>query len=105
MSQCTKRHDLTAVIYDKRGRILSVGKNNYSKTHPMQKRYAIKVGVPNKQFIHAEIAAIVNCRNLDKAYRIRILRFHRDGSPALAKPCTICMAAITAAGIAVIDHT
>ena len=100
-----KKHDLTAIIYDKRGRVLSIGKNNYVKTHPMQKKYATKVGVPHKEFLHAEISAIIKCKDLSRAHRISIFRFNVDGSPALARPCHVCMSAIEAAGIKSITHT
>lgn len=105
MSCKNKKHDLTAIIYDKRGRVLSIGKNHYVKTHPMQKRIALTVGLPHKEFLHAEISAIVKCKKLEKAYRIVIYRFNKDGTPALAKPCPICESAIKAAGIKHVEHT
>lgn len=101
----SKRHQLTAIIYNKRGRVLSIGKNNYFKTHPVQKMHATKVGCPEKEYLHAEIAAIVSCTDLSKAYKISVLRFNNDGSPAIAKPCAVCMSAINAAGIKMVDHT
>jgi deoxycytidylate deaminase len=100
-----KKHDLTAIIYDKRGRVLSVGKNSYVKTHPVQKHYAELAGEPYKQAIHAEIAAIIKCKDLSKAHSISIFRFNNNGEPALAKPCKICSTAIEAAGIFNITHT
>jgi len=105
MSRPSKRHHLTAIIYNKRGRVLSIGKNNYFKTHPVQKMYAQKAGLPDKEYLHAEVAAIVNCKDLSRAHRISILRYNTDGSPALARPCKVCMSAIEAAGIKIVDHT
>ena len=101
----SKRQSITAMIYDKRGRVLSVGQNSYAKTHPQQKKYAEMMGEPHKEFLHAEISAIVKCFDLKKAYKISVFRFNGDGSPALAKPCKICESAIKAAGIKVITHT
>lgn len=101
----SKKHDLTAIIYDKRGRVLSIGKNNYVKTHPVQKKYATKVGTPYKEFLHAEISAIIKCKDLSKAHKISIFRFNADGTPALARPCHVCMSAIEAAGITNVTHT
>lgn len=100
-----KRQHLTAVIYDKRGRVLSVGQNNYVKTHPLQKKHAEIVGEPYKQYMHAEIAAIVKCPDLRKARRISIFRYDSEGRPALAKPCPVCLSAIKAAGINQVEHT
>lgn len=96
---------LTAVIYDRKGRVLSIGQNSYIKTHPLQAKHANKVGLPDKHFLHAEVAAIVKCKQLDKAYKIFISRWSKKGDPLNAKPCPICMSAIKAAGIPVIEHT
>lgn len=96
---------LTAVIYDRKGRVLSIGQNSYIKTHPLHAKHANKVGLPDKHFLHAEVAAIVKCKQLDKAYKIFISRWSKKGDPLNAKPCPICMSAIKAAGIPVIEHT
>ncbi len=101
----SRKHSLTAIIYDKKGRVLSVGQNSYVKTHPLQKKFAEKTGNPHKITLHAEIAAIVKCRSLSKAHTIKIFRFDGDGRPGLAKPCKICADAIRAAGIKNIQHT
>ena len=101
----TRHQELTAIIYDKRGRVLSIGKNDFIKTHPLQKKHAVQVGQPYKEFLHAEVAAIIKCRDLSKAHKIKVFRFGADGNPALAKPCAICCSAIEAAGIKYIEHT
>lgn len=100
-----KRFEITAIIYDKKGKVLSIGKNSYVKTHPLQCHHALKVGLPHKQFLHAEIHAISRCRQLDKAHKIVVLRFDSEGLPRPAKPCPVCESAIQAAGIKVIEHT
>ena len=99
------KHELTAIIYDKRGRVLSIGKNSYIKTHPLQAKHADKVGLPEKQYLHAEIHAITRCRDLSKAHKILITRFGTKGQPLLAKPCLVCQSAIRAAGIEIVEHT
>jgi tRNA(Arg) A34 adenosine deaminase TadA len=96
---------LTAVIYDKRGRVISVGQNSYVKTHPLQALHAQKAGLPEKQFLHAEIHAIIRCKDLTKAHRIFVSRWDSKGNPALAKPCPVCVSAIEAAGIQIVEHT
>lgn len=96
---------MTAVIYDKRGRVLSVGKNSYIKTHPYQAKCARDVGLPDKQFLHAEIHAIVRCKQLHRAHRIVVMRFDSVGKPKNAKPCPVCESAIKAAGIKIVEHT
>lgn len=96
---------LTAIIYDKRGRVVSVGENSYVKTHPLQALHAQKTGQPEKQFLHAEIHAIARCKDLSRAYKIFVSRWDKKGKPMLAKPCVVCMSAINAAGIELIEHT
>jgi len=82
-----------------------VGQNSYVKTHPLQAKHAVQVGMPDRQFLHAEIHAIVRCRDLTKAHRIFVSRWDHKGNPALARPCPVCVSAIEAAGIEVIEHT
>jgi len=98
-------HQLTAIIYDRKGRVLSIGQNSYLKSHPVQAHYAAKVGKPNSIFLHAEIHAITKCKDLARAHRILVTRYKSDGSPGLAKPCKICQSAIEAAGIKVVEYT
>lgn len=100
-----KRFSVTAIIYDKRGRVLSIGQNSYIKTHPLQAEYARSAGEPQKVFLHAEIHAITKCRDLSKAHKISVFRYLEDGSPADAKPCKICQKAVKKAGIEIVEHT
>jgi deoxycytidylate deaminase len=100
-----QRFDLTAIIYDKRGKVLSIGKNSYVKTHPEMKKHGDKVGLSCKLFLHAEVHAIVKCKQLHRAHRILVMRFDKDGNPKLAKPCPVCESAIKAAGIKIVEHT
>lgn len=101
----SKKQNLTAIIYDRKGRVLSIGKNSYVKTHPLQAKHASKVGKPDHIVLHAEIDAIIKCRNLDKAYRIFVSRTARNGVMRLAKPCSICMSAIAQTKIQKIEWT
>ena len=101
----TKRFSVTAIIYDKKGRVLSIGKNSYIKTHPLQAHYARRAGEPYKVFLHAEIHAITRCAELEKAHKISIFRYREDGSPAKAEPCSICQQAIAKTGIKIVEHT
>ena len=100
-----QRQDVTAIIYDKRGKVLSVGKNSYVKTHPYQAKQAAKANNPLAIYLHAEIAAIIKCRDLRKAYRMEVIRVNRNGQSANACPCKICASAIEAAGIRHVSHT
>lgn len=98
-------HQVTALIYDRKGRVLSVGQNSYIKTHPLQAKHARKTGMPEKMFLHAEIHAITRCRDLSRAHKIFVTRYNKSGEPVLAKPCPVCISAIKASGIKYVEHT
>ena len=66
---------------------------------------ANKHNEPEKVFLHAEVDAIVKCRDLSSAHRILVTRVARNGSYALARPCKICMSAIEATPISKVEHT
>ncbi len=99
------QHKLTAIIYDKKGKILSIGENSYTKTHPLMHHYASLAGTPEKVYLHAEIAAIIRCPDLSKAHKIFISRVTKSGGYGFAKPCPICISAIKATNIKIIEHT
>lgn len=99
------KHTLTAIIYDKRGRVLSIGKNSYIKTHPRFALEASKLGLPEKQYIHAEADAIFKLKYTDKPYRIFVSRVTPGGNYANAKPCKVCQSLIHKAGIQIVEHT
>jgi deoxycytidylate deaminase len=98
-------HSLTAIIKDKRGNILAIGKNSYTKTHPYQAKCAKEVGLPEKIYLHAEIDAILRCSDLSKAHSIHIFRQGKSGKWLLAKPCPACQTAINRTPIKKVYHT
>lgn len=100
----TGRYELVAICFNRKGQVLSIGRNSYTKTHPLQAYFAKRVGHPYKHFLHAEIDAILKARGkpIDK---IQVIRYDRHGKPANAKPCPICQEAIKAFGIKHIVHT
>ena len=99
------RPNVTCFVYDKKGNLLSVGRNSYVKTHPIQAQAAARVGQHNRIFLHAEIHALVQIEDWSKAYRIEVVRYGADEQPLLAKPCEICMHVIKQTGIKEIVHT
>lgn len=99
------KQNITAIIFDRKGKVLSIGKNSYIKTHTLQAFHAKKVGLPDKQFLHAEVHAITRCKDLSKAHRILVTRYGKKGQPLLAKPCPVCQSAIEQAGIEIIEWT
>lgn len=105
MSKRTRQPTVTAILYDKKGRILSIGRNSYVKTHPLQARLARQVGHPSRVFLHAEIDALVKCRDWERIASISIFRYGANGLPLLAKPCIICEQAIKLARIKEVVYT
>lgn len=101
----SRKQQITAIIYDRKGRVLAVGQNSYVKTHPLQAKHATIAGHPKQIYLHAEIHAITKCKDLNKAYKISIFRYDIDGNPALAAPCGICQSAIESSGIKLVEHT
>lgn len=100
-----KQYNITAIVYDKRGNVLSMGKNSYVKTHPLQAQYAERAGEPYKVFLHAELAAIIKLRDHQKPHKMVIFRYLEDGSPAKAMPCKICRQALAKTDIKIVEHT
>jgi deoxycytidylate deaminase len=101
----SSQQNITAIISDKRGRILSIGKNSYVKTHTRMKELGTAVGRPEKTFLHAEVSAIIRCKNLKKAHKIFVSRVMQNGEYGLAKPCPVCERAIKLAGIKIVEYT
>ena len=104
MTKVRNKESLTAIIYDRKGKVLSIGQNNYTKSHPYQAKHAFKAGLPEKIYLHAEIDAIIRCSDLSKAHKIVVSRIGRKGF-LNAKPCPVCMSAISSTNIQLIEHT
>lgn len=105
MSKGTKRQAITAICYDKRGRILSVGRNSYVKTHPMQAKLAAECGKPGNIYLHAEIHALIQVRDWSKVDKMTVVRLNSKGEPMNAAPCPICRKMIQLAGVKNVEHT
>lgn len=94
----SRQHLITATAYDKRGRLLARATNNYRKTHPLQAHFASLAGEPERQYLHAELAVLLRCKDV-VPHEIRVERYKRDGSPANAAPCPVCKLAIKQWGV------
>ena len=94
-----------AKCYDKQGRLLSSAYNSYNKTHPIM-AYLAKAANQNrfKIFLHAEVLAILRAGDKN-IHRITIERYHKNGAPALAKPCEMCQLFIKMNDIKEVVHT
>ena len=99
------QHHLGAVLaYG--NKVISVGWNTM-KTNPLQKelnkaRNFDNNDSPNNGAVHAELACLLNVQYMDINWSkaaLYIYREHRNGHPALAKPCEACDKAIRDKGI------
>jgi len=94
----TGKHSLAAIALRK-GRVIAVGRNSYRKTHPIQAKWAKKVGHAERLFLHAEMDALIKARG--RADTIVIVRKNSNGL-ALAAPCPVCKAALLHAGVKIL---
>lgn len=101
----SKKHQLIATAFDKKGNILGSGVNNYHKSHPLMKIYNEKSG-DHKQKIykHAELSALLDAGN-KKVHSVLIQRFNSKGEPVLAKPCITCECMLKDFGVVFVRYT
>lgn len=100
------KYNITASVFDKRGRLLAKERNSYERTHVEMLRLSRAADFNfNRVFLHAEVAALIKAGKRGRPYSIVIERYHADGSPALSKPCPACELAIKLAGIRKISYT
>jgi len=95
-------HKVGCVITNRKGHIISTGVNS-RKTHPLQGKYAIKAGIEHKIHLHAEISALVTCK--EEPHNIYIARITKGGNIGLSKPCPVCFMAIKESNIKNIFYT
>jgi len=97
MSHRPQKHELTAIIKNRKGEVISIGKNSYIKTHPIMIKLARGIGIfdSKKVYLHAEVDAIIKLKDLSKAYSIEIYRYHKKSNIYVtSEPCQVCMSAI-----------
>lgn len=98
------KYSIRATCYDKKGNTISTAVNSYTKSHPLQAHFAELVGQPQRQYLHAEIAALLKAKT-KKVSSIFVERYDSEGKPALAEPCKICYKALVAFGVKNIHYT
>ena len=94
------RKKVGAILLNK-GRVVSKGVNQDTKSHPLQARLADMVGLSEKIYLHAEISALIRCRSDVDTIVVARLGGHSGEELRNAKPCPICSLALKEAGI---DH-
>jgi cytidine deaminase len=91
-----------AVLLNK-NKVITTATNLESKSHPIQAKFAERVGLGEKIYLHAEIAALVKCK--EEVDTILVARVNPQGKLRMAKPCPICQLALNEAGISKIHYT
>lgn len=99
-----KRYVITASAFDSKGKLIATRNNQYSKTHPLQKHFAVLAGEPYKEALHAEIACLIAAKDA-KVHSVVITRFDSKGSMKLALPCRTCMQALKSYGVSRIYYS
>ncbi len=105
MDKSLGKHRVCAIITNKKGRIISVAVNSYSKSSPFMYKYAKQVGLADKIYWHAECKAIKQLADNKQAHKIYIARVTKSDNVGMASPCPICAAAIKDAGIVSVEFT
>ena len=89
------------------------GWNSY-RTHPLQAKFAAQTGTPEKIHVHAELSVCIQAAKTYLKYgkksdlsgfRLYVARVLANGTPALAKPCDSCLAALIEFGINEVIYT
>ena len=99
----SKGQRIEAYAYAANGRLLAVGHNSYTKTHPVQAHYARLAGQHQKVYLHAEIDALVKAKS--QVHKLAIVRYGKRGETRLAKPCPVCELAINNFRVKLVEYT
>lgn len=94
--QSENHYKMGAAVYDKKKNLLSIGWNK-QKTHVKQAHWAFKAGQPLRQYLHAEIDALIKARS-GVPHTIIVVRITSKGL-SIAKPCEVCQRALIDMGI------
>jgi tRNA(Arg) A34 adenosine deaminase TadA len=89
---------VVAVALDKRGRLISIGYNSYVKTHPRQKLFAEACGNPHREYLHAEVSALLRAKG-KPVHELVVARVDSQGNPLPSAPCPVCALASKQFGV------
>ena len=91
-----------AVLLNK-NRVVTTATNLERKSHPLQAKFAERVGLKEKIFLHAEIAALVKCR--EECDTIIVARVNNQNKLRNSRPCPICSLALKQAGVSKVYYS
>jgi tRNA(Arg) A34 adenosine deaminase TadA len=81
----------------KKNKVIATAVNLEKKSHPLQAKFARRVGLGPKIFLHSEIHALIKAR--EDADTIVVARVNPQDKMRNAKPCPICSLALEEAGV------
>jgi deoxycytidylate deaminase len=100
-----KRYVITASAFDKKGKLLSVGQNEYNRSHPLFKHFAVLAGESEEKiYKHAEFSACLAAGN-KAIYSVFVQRYDSFGNPANAEPCRACKLLLKHFGVTKVRYT
>ena len=100
-----KRYHLTATAFDRKGRIIGFGTNDYKRSHPLMKYHAVLAGESeSKIYRHAELAALLDAGQ-HEVHSVFVQRLDAAGNEANAKPCKTCQSILKSFGVKVASFT
>lgn len=100
-----RRYEIIATTFDKKGRVIASAVNEYHRSHPLFKHFAVLAGESDQKiFKHAEFSAVLKSgdKEIDS---ILVQRFDLQGKPKLAKPCKTCQVMLKAMGVKTVRYT
>ena len=93
------RKKVGAILFNSKRKVIAAATNNDFKSHPLQAKWAERVGLREKIFLHAEMACLIKAREDGDMIVVVRLGGHDGKSLRNAKPCPICEPALRYAGI------
>lgn len=81
----------------KKNKVIATAVNLERKSHPLQAKFAKRVGLWQKIYLHSEIHALIKAR--EDADTIVVARVNPQNKLRNAKPCPICALALEEAGV------
>lgn len=100
-----KRYEIISTTFDKRGRPIATGINDYKKSNPLMKTFAKLAGESDQKiWVHSEMNAVLKSKHRD-IDSILVQRFDSFGNPKLAKPCRTCTQMLKGFGVRVVRYS
>lgn len=103
IAKCSPSKKRVGAILLNKSKIVATATNLESKSHPLQAKFAERVGLHEKIYLHAEIAALVKCR--EECDTIVVARVNPQNKLRMAKPCPICSLALEESGVDKVHYT